>query len=83
MKLSRRDFIIRSGLATCSLGLAPRRLWAKEDEYWLHEAMHYGVQDGGVVNCMLCPRGCVITDGLRSYSNASISNVSDRYCTIQ
>ena len=67
MKLSRRDFIIQSGLATCSLGLAPRRLWAKEDEYWLHEAMHYGKQEGGVVNCMLCPWGCVITDGLRGH----------------
>jgi radical SAM protein with 4Fe4S-binding SPASM domain len=55
MKLSRRKFIIRSGLATCSLKLAPRRLWAKEDEYWLRGAMHYGKQEGGVVNCMLCP----------------------------
>ena len=55
MKLSRREFIISSGLATCALGLAPPRLWAKEDEYWLREAMHYGVQEGGVVNCMLCP----------------------------
>lgn len=65
MKITRRDFIIQSGLAGCCLGLMPGSVLAKEDKYFLREAMHYKPLGEGLIQCQLCPRGCVLSEGLR------------------
>jgi pyruvate formate lyase activating enzyme len=65
MKINRRDFLIHSGLAACSLGLMPGKTMAQKDDYFVRTAMYYEPFDKEHIHCLLCPRGCVITDGLR------------------
>ncbi|MEI6634867.1 MAG: AmmeMemoRadiSam system radical SAM enzyme [Chlamydiota bacterium] len=66
MNISRREFIARSGIASCALALLPRGLRAARDAA-PREAMHYDSAGGGLVRCRLCPRGCVISPGLRGH----------------
>lgn len=66
MKLTRRQFLIHSGLAACSLGLHSHGAKAGAEEAQ-REAMHYEPMGKGLVHCMLCPRNCVIADGLRGH----------------
>jgi len=64
MKITRRVFLLHTGLAACAVGLLPHRCWAAADAPG-HEAMHYAPMAGGLIHCMLCPRNCVISEGLR------------------
>ncbi|MDD5557819.1 MAG: AmmeMemoRadiSam system radical SAM enzyme [bacterium] len=66
MRISRREFLARAGLGALSLGL-PRGAVGAEGNAFAREAMHYGVMDGGAVACRLCPRGCVVAEGMRGH----------------
>lgn len=66
MGITRREFIVRSCAASCALCSVPRRLGAA-GEAEPREAMHYERAEGGLVRCVLCPRGCVIAPGLRGH----------------
>ena len=63
MRITRREFILRSCAASCALGTYPGLLGAAEEKE-PREAMHYEAAEGGLVRCRLCPRGCVIAPGL-------------------
>ncbi len=65
MNITRREFIVRSGAAACAVGLRPRALRAGDAPP--REAMHYETAEGGLVRCLLCPRGCAIAPGLRGH----------------
>ena len=67
MTISRRDFLIQSGLAACSLNLVSGSLWAKEDDRFLREAMYWKKLDESLLNCRLCPRHCAIAERLRGH----------------
>ena len=68
MSITRREFIIRSGLAAGSLGVAPASLLARDTGgRFVREAMNYAPGSGGLVTCRLCPRGCLISKGLRGH----------------
>jgi len=73
-RLSRRDFVkaaaLGAGLAACPLaaGIASGAQ-GRDDQPRLsdHEAMAYEKMPEGKVQCLLCPRGCVVGEGWRGY----------------
>ncbi len=78
-KLSRRDFIKKGCiLAACSAGiltldsLRANRLYADlpRTRFGLHEAMFYEKIDEDSVQCVLCPRKCILMNGSRSFCRA-------------
>lgn len=72
--LSRRDLLRLAGVAGAGLLMAPLGCsrsgpasGAESEAAGEHEALAYEKLDGGVVHCLLCPRGCTVRPGQRGY----------------
>lgn len=76
-KISRKEFLkdaclfcAGTGLSSLLMDLVSKRyLWAMESDY-LYEALFYKKLDEKTVQCELCPRGCRMHDGHRSFCKA-------------
>ncbi|MCX6358015.1 MAG: AmmeMemoRadiSam system radical SAM enzyme [Candidatus Aureabacteria bacterium] len=66
MRLTRREFLTHGGLAACALGV-PSILRGAAGDTAPREAMHYVRMEGSLLHCQLCPRNCLIADGLRGH----------------
>jgi len=74
-RLTRREFLKSACFFCLGLGLSSSivdlfsriKAYAKEEDYYLHEARFYKKIDEKTVQCELCPRGCALTDGQRSF----------------
>jgi pyruvate formate lyase activating enzyme len=67
-KITRREFL-KKGLILCALGLGLKdaeSLASTSDEF-IKEALFYKKIDEKTVQCQLCPRGCTLSDGQRSF----------------
>lgn len=73
---SRRQFLKEGCLFTFGLGASPLLLnlfsksFAATSLPFIHEARYYKKVDKQTVQCQLCPRGCRLTDGQRSWCRA-------------
>lgn len=67
-KITRRQFLKKS-LIFCalSLGLKEIEAWAASTLGFKKEALYYKKIDDKTVQCQLCPRGCVLSEGMRSF----------------
>jgi pyruvate formate lyase activating enzyme len=71
-KISRREFLKR-GLFFCALGAGLREidaLAATGQLSFKKEALYYKKLDANTVQCQLCPRQCILSDGQRSFCRA-------------
>ncbi|MBN1912803.1 MAG: radical SAM protein, partial [Candidatus Omnitrophica bacterium] len=73
-KVTRRQFLKEAcvfclGLAAASFTdfFGRKSAQAKEDALYLHEARFYDKIDENTVQCKLCPRGCTLSEGQRSF----------------
>jgi pyruvate formate lyase activating enzyme len=65
--LSRRQFLVESGLALAAGCMACSVRAAASPETTAHEALFYEKLDDRTVRCFLCPRRCVVPAGGRGY----------------
>lgn len=78
--MTRREFLKRSGFVCLGTGLSTLvtdwativsiALAAKGEDLFIHEALFYKKIDEKSVQCQLCPRGCTLSDGQRSFCMA-------------
>lgn len=75
--MNRREFLKKSCLLAAGAGLSPlilelfsRRLYASSLVPFKKEAMYYRKIDSNTVQCELCPRGCKLVNGERSFCRA-------------
>ena len=73
--MTRRDFLKRLSLGLASVGaissagelLTRAKAFAAAPSLLTHEAMYYKKLDDETVQCELCPRGCTLSNGQRSF----------------
>ena len=67
-KISRKEFL-KKGLFLCCLGAGIREIEAFADSglAFNKEALYYQKIDADTVQCQLCPRGCLLKNGQRSF----------------
>ena len=71
-KISRREFL-KQGIFLCALGAGLREievLAATGQLSFKKEALYYKKLDANTVQCQLCPRQCILSDGQRSFCRA-------------
>lgn len=72
--MDRKEFLKRSCLIAASIGVSPlmldlfsKRLYSSSLVPFRKEAMYYKKVDEETVQCQLCPRGCTLSSGQRSF----------------
>lgn len=64
-----------------SLGIAPEPVWAETPEV-LHEASYYKKLEHKEVECLLCPRKCVVGDQERGYCGVRENRLGTYYTLV-
>ncbi len=67
-KITRKEFL-KKGLFLCTLGLGLKNIeaFAASEVGFRKEALYYKKIDEKTVQCQLCPRACVLNEGMRSF----------------
>ncbi|MBI5143712.1 MAG: AmmeMemoRadiSam system radical SAM enzyme, partial [Candidatus Omnitrophica bacterium] len=77
--MTRKDFLKRTGLVCLGIAASQEVIYllsranafaAKTEGLYIHEASFYKRIDEKTVQCQLCPRGCTLSNGQRSFCKA-------------